>query len=213
MSAQKWPLLHGVAAKRKAGETLPDGVHEYGASVALPTGSSIRLALSSDVPIVNSLVNVTGNDVRVEAPSGVVRVKALLPALDLEYETRRRVSTMIADTSDEQARAKELVLSSLDADPTTTGSSSSSVQVFAPRKATGFRRPLPDIGECRGVLVRREVGEAFETLGSPYVIDEEHDDDDDEEDKRPAKRTRRERVPVYAVDDDDGSLVQFRVGL
>jgi len=206
---------------------MPDvSTDTYGSSIELPSGAHVRLALSSDVPIVNSLVNLTGKDVLVVTPMGAVRLEAKCEPLRVTYARQPRIAGMIADTSDHGALAKSLIVSSMEATPPPT-QVTATVHVFAPPKVEAFVRPLPDIGSCCGVLVTQEVADALVHLGSPYDDDDDNDDDDEDEDeeeekkKPPPKRTRRrERVPVYVGNATDRldemsftSLVRYGIGL
>ena len=203
MTTSDWPRVPAVSSIT------------YGSTVPLPSGATLTLGLSSDVAILNSLVNLTGAPVRFNAAAGGAEVIIAPAEVPLRAEVRReRVAVMLVDLVDASRaeRGQHLLLmpnaAGADAPAEEEAPTTATIQVFKPPTASGFVRPLPELGLCTGVLVSAETGAALDLLGSPY----------DATTKQPAaKRARRARIPVYSADvDDDGSiysLVRYRTGL
>jgi hypothetical protein len=158
----------------------------YGKSVTLPSGATLTLALPKIDLTLNALVNLTGTTIHFATQAGELTLAAELPPLELTYEDRERISCIRATFSmSHNDRARALMLATAVDDA--VGAQTATLHVYAPVSANGFVHPLPDIGEqCPGVLVTRDVAEAWVALGSPYASTE--------------KRAGAEHVPVFVAD-------------
>jgi len=192
-SSSSWPRMPSVSSDT------------YGERIALPSGATVTLSLSSSTPILNTFLNLTGADVTISTDGGFVTVPAAREALRVVYAPRQRLGVVVTETG-RDTLARSLVESST----TATNVGATNVQVFAPRDAGDFERPLPPLGTPSGVLISEEAGACLMARGTPYSLVVLGDDDDDE-DNQP-KRTRRSFVPTYSVH-EHMYLVRYRDGL
>lgn len=204
--------------------TVPDdemlvSTQTYGRRITTEGGTSLTLGLTSLIPIVNSLVNLTGAPVTVQSRGGPVTVAPAPVALTLTYAPQPRIADMVllpdvnaADTPSSVLSLEQACNALLSADetgvvtlPDPPPTNSSSVHVFVPPVATGFGHPLPhfDLLATVGVLVTPEVGAylSLPSTVSPYAATADDDDNDEDEEKHPVAREvlPRQRVPVYGA--------------
>ena len=166
----------------------PPSSLNFNSLLPLPSGRRVRLGLASSarVPRVNALLNLTGAAVRFATPAGTLELAPAPVPLALVYDAPVRLASTSAfveqplgprcdadgaplpasappETPDERA---ERML----AHPPEVRTAN--MQVYAPRAATGFARPLPalsrDANRPLAVLVTAEVAAAVAALGTPY---------------------------------------------
>jgi len=207
-----------ITLKRAAEESGVD-IDHLGTKRHTVGGKSYTLDVRTEVPFVNGLVNLSGEDVRVstvEHPDECrVIIRAAKTALRPLYADSERLMTLPAaiDLSDGERPAppeKGEV-----ATVANTWQAANNVHVFDIPQVIGFEKPLPRIDrfDAVGVLVCRDAGEALErahltnTLRHLVCRLDTHTQCDDDE----IEYTERElpRVRVFGYDAARQCLVRY----